>query len=84
MSDGSPYGALLMAWMLPRFRTRLPRAEALQKGLPPAEVVKRRVTMNHQILGEPACVPGEQDVFLCGGNGRIGCERRFSAPTGPS
>ena len=40
--------------------------EALQARLPDAKVVKTLNTMNHEIMVEPARVPGVHDVFLCG------------------
>jgi len=40
--------------------------EALQAALPGAKVVKTLNTMNHEIMVNPARVPGGHDVFLCG------------------
>lgn len=40
--------------------------EALQAALPSAKVVKTLNTMNHEIMVDPARVPGGHDVFLCG------------------
>ncbi len=40
--------------------------EALQAALPDAKVVKTLNTMNHEIMVDPARVPGDHDVFLCG------------------
>ena len=40
--------------------------EALQARLPEAKVVKTLNTMNHLIMVDPARIPGQHDVFLCG------------------
>jgi predicted dinucleotide-binding enzyme len=40
--------------------------EQIQRVFPNARVVKALNTMNCQVMVEPARVPGEHDVFLCG------------------
>jgi len=40
--------------------------ETLQSVLPDARVVKTLNTMNHEIMVDPARLPGGHDVFLCG------------------
>jgi predicted dinucleotide-binding enzyme len=40
--------------------------EQIQRAFPNARVVKALNTMNCQVMIEPARVPGEHDVFLCG------------------
>lgn len=39
--------------------------EALQAGLPGAQVVKTLNTMNHQIMVDPSRIPGDHAVFVC-------------------
>jgi 8-hydroxy-5-deazaflavin:NADPH oxidoreductase len=40
--------------------------EQIQRTFPAAKVVKALNTMNCEVMVEPAKVPGEHDVFLCG------------------
>lgn len=40
--------------------------EQIQRRFPEARVVKALNTMNCQVMVDPAIVPGEHDVFLCG------------------
>ena len=43
--------------------------EQVQKALPATKVVKTLNTMNTQIMVDPARVPGDHDVFMCGDDG---------------
>ncbi len=60
MSNGMP------PTLIPELSNTTSAGEALQGRLPSAKVVKTLNTMNHQIMVDPARVPGEHDVFLCG------------------
>jgi hypothetical protein len=40
--------------------------EQIQRRFPEARVVKALNTVNHEVMVDPARVPGEHDVFLCG------------------
>jgi predicted dinucleotide-binding enzyme len=40
--------------------------EQIQRAFPDAQVVKTLNTMNASVMVDPASVPGEHDVFLCG------------------
>ena len=40
--------------------------EQIQRAFPDAKVVKTLQTMNCEVMVDPAKVPGEHDVFLCG------------------
>ena len=40
--------------------------ERIQRALPNARVVKALNTVNHEVMVDPARVPGEHDVFVCG------------------
>jgi 8-hydroxy-5-deazaflavin:NADPH oxidoreductase len=42
--------------------------ERIQRGFPGVRVVKALNTMNCQVMVEPARVPGEHNVFVCGGD----------------
>ncbi|MEM0947769.1 MAG: NAD(P)-binding domain-containing protein [Pseudomonadota bacterium] len=52
--------------MIPELSNTTSAGEALQARLPEANVVKTLNTMNHLIMVDPARVPGDHDVFLCG------------------
>ncbi|MDJ0821287.1 MAG: NAD(P)-binding domain-containing protein [Paracoccaceae bacterium] len=52
--------------LIPELSNTTSAGEALQAQLPDAKVVKTLNTMNHLIMVDPARVPGEHDVFLCG------------------
>ncbi len=52
--------------LIPELSNTASAGEALQARLPDAKVVKTLNTMNHQIMVDPARIPGEHDVFLCG------------------
>ncbi len=41
-------------------------AEQIQRAFPEARVVKTLNTVNHEVMVDPARVPGEHDVFVCG------------------
>jgi predicted dinucleotide-binding enzyme len=41
-------------------------AEQIQTGFPGARVVKALNTVNHQLMTDPARVPGGHNVFICG------------------
>lgn len=43
-------------------------AERIQRAVPGARVVKTLNTVNHQVMVDPSRVPGESDVFVCGGD----------------
>lgn len=60
MSKGMP------PTMIPELSNTTSAGEALQVRLPGAKVVKTLNTMNHEIMVDPARVPGDHDVFLCG------------------
>ena len=60
MSQGMP------PTLIPELSNTTSAGEALQARLPDAKVVKTLNTMNHQIMVDPARVPGDHDVFLCG------------------
>ncbi len=60
MSQGMP------PTLIPEMSNTTSAGEALQTRLPDAKVVKTLNTMNHQIMVDPARVPGDHDVFLCG------------------
>lgn len=60
MSKGMP------PTLIPQLSNTTSAGETLQKKLPDARVVKTLNTMNHEIMVDPARVPGEHDVFLCG------------------
>lgn len=40
--------------------------EQIQRAFPEARVVKALNTVNHEVLVDPAKVPGEHDLFVCG------------------
>ncbi len=52
--------------LIPELSNTTSAGEALQAKLPDARVVKALNTMNHEIMVDPARVPGAHDVFLCG------------------
>ncbi len=52
--------------LIPELSNTTSAGEALQAKLPDAHVVKTLNTMNHEIMVDPARVPGDHDVFLCG------------------
>lgn len=54
--------------LVPELSNSTSAGEALQARLPSARVVKALNTMNHQIMVDPARVPGQHDVFFCGDN----------------
>ncbi len=60
MSQGMP------PTLIPELSNTTSAAEALQARLPDAKVVKTLNTMNHLVMVDPARVPGDHDVFLCG------------------
>lgn len=41
-------------------------AERIQRAFPDARVVKALNTMNHEVMVDPAKVPGSHNVFVCG------------------
>ncbi|MEM6759483.1 MAG: NAD(P)-binding domain-containing protein [Pseudomonadota bacterium] len=52
--------------LVPALSNTTSAGEALQSALPRAKVVKTLNTMNHEVMADPARVPGDHDVFLCG------------------
>ena len=52
--------------LVPHLSNTNSAGEALQAALPSAKVVKTLNTMNHEIMVNPAVVPGSHDVFLSG------------------
>ena len=52
--------------LIPEMSNTTSAGEELQLRLPDARVVKTLNTMNHLLMVDPARLPGDHDVFLCG------------------
>ncbi|SDE30760.1 NADPH-dependent F420 reductase [Limimaricola pyoseonensis] len=52
--------------LVPELSNTTSAGEALQARLSGARVVKTLNTMNHEVMVDPARVPGQSDAFLCG------------------